>query len=326
MTSTFPTVILRRNPALVKEAEVRAGASCPTAMVASVWAMAGAPIDSSGRDRGEARAPAALRAAGLAGIAGVEDRGDLAARIADPARDPRTGVIGIADLVASTEAIAAWVAEVVTGTARPLVVGGDCSLLPGVFAGLRRAGIDAGLWMIDGHPDAYDGASSPTGEAADMELTFLLGAAPGALAEVWDGDEPPLLDPRRVAVLGHRPPASDPEVARELDGVPAGVALVDAPAILERGGAAVAAESIALLEGMAAWLHLDLDALDAEEFPAVSYPQRHGLDWDSLAALARPLVTSGSLVGISVADLEPERDPDGTHARQVVALLGELLR
>ncbi|MGH2987037.1 MAG: arginase family protein [Solirubrobacterales bacterium] len=290
-----------------------------------MWAMAAAPIDSSGRDRGEARAPAALRAAGLAKLPGIEDRGDLEARIADPVRDPATGVIGFADLVDSTEAIAAWVAETAVGPHRPLLVGGDCSLLPGVFAGLRRAGIEAGLWMVDGHPDAYDGTSSPSGEAADMELTFLLGDAPRALAEIWGGDERPLLDSRRVAVLGHRPAASDPEVARELGGVPSEVLLVDAPAIVERGAAAVAAQATALLAGLPAWLHLDLDTLDAEVFPAVSYPQPHGLDWDSLAELAEPLATAPGLIGISVADLEPERDPDGTHSRRVVAFLGELL-
>ena len=140
--------------------------------------MAGAPIDSSGRDRGEAMAPAALRVAGIGAIPGVDDRGDLGARIADPARESRTGVIGLADLVRSTEVIAAWVAGTAAGPDRPLVVGGDCSLLPGVFAGLRRAGIEAGLWMVDGHPDAYDGTTSPTGEAADMDLTFLLGGGP----------------------------------------------------------------------------------------------------------------------------------------------------
>ena len=290
-----------------------------------MWAMAGAPIDSSGRDRGEARAPAALRAAGLAEIPGVDDRGDLDAGIADPVREPRTGVIGLADLVRSTEAIAAWVAESAAGPDRPLVVGGDCSLLPGVFAGLRRAGIEAGLWMVDGHPDAYDGTTSPTGEAADMDLTFLLGGGPAELAELWGGDDPPLVDPGRVAVLGHRPADSDPEVARELGFVPAGVTLVAAPAIVARGGGEVAAESAALLDDSPAWLHLDLDALDGELFPAVSYPQPHGLDWESLAELVAPLASAPNLVGISLADLEPERDPDGAHARRVVAFVADLL-
>jgi len=204
-------------------------------------------------------------------------------------------------------------------------VGGDCSLLPGVFAGLRRAGIEAGLWMVDGHPDAYDGTTSPTGEAADMDLTFLLGGGPAQLAQLWGGDDPPLVDPRRVAVLGHRPADSDPEVARELEFVPAEVTLVAAPTIIARGGGEVAAESAALLDDSPAWLHLDLDALDGELFRAVSYPQPHGLDWEALAELVMPLAQAPALIGMSVADLEPERDPDGAHARRVVAFLADVL-
>lgn len=33
-----------------------------------------------------------------------------------------------------------------------------------------------GLWFVDGHADFLDGWSSPTGEAADMELAILTGA------------------------------------------------------------------------------------------------------------------------------------------------------
>ena len=237
-----------------------------------------------------------------------------------------TGVIGFADLVAATAAIATWVAVTASGPDRPLLSGGDCSLLPGVFAGLRRAGIDAGLWMVDGHPDAYDGASSPTGEAADMDLTFLLGGAPPALAEVWGGDDPPLLEPARVAVLGHRPAG-----VRSRGGgasstrVPAGVVLVDARRSSSAARPRWLPRAPRCSPARPAWLHLDLDALDAAVFPAASYPQPNGLDWDSFAQLVRPLAAAESLAGISVADLNPDRDPDGAGTRRVVGLLAELL-
>ena len=53
-------------------------------------------------------------------------------------------------------------------------------------------------------------------------------------------------------------------------------------------------------------------------------PAIHGLDWDELVALVRPLVAAPNLLGISVADFNPDRDPDGTHAARVVEALESL--
>ncbi len=288
-----------------------------------MWALVGVPMESSGANRGEARAPAALREAGIAAIEGIEDHGDLEARILDPRRDRDTGVIGFGDLVRASARIAHWVAGAVSGPARPLVVGGDCSLLPGLFAGLRQAGVDAGLWMVDGHPDAYDGETSPTGEAADMDLTFLCGAAPDEIAALGDGT--PLLRPDTAAVLGHRPATLDLEVARELALVPDGVTLLDAPSILEDGPREVGRRLAERFGSQLAWLHLDLDVLDGSVFPAVSYPQALGLDWEALGELVAPLVGSPSLVGISVTDLEADLDPERYLSRRVVAFLDRQL-
>jgi arginase len=73
-----------------------------------------------------------------------------------------------------------------------------------------------------------------------------------------------------------------------------------------------------------AWLHLDLDVLDDGVLPAVSYPQPLGLDWDELVALLRPLVAAPNLLGVSVADFNPDRDADGAHAARVVEALESL--
>lgn len=73
--------------------------------------------------------------------------------------------------------------------------------------------------------------------------------------------------------------------------------------------------------GRPAWLHLDLDALDEQELPAVTYAQPQGVRWEELIELLRPLLAAANLVGFSLADLDADRDPTGEHARRVVDAL-----
>jgi arginase len=58
--------------------------------------------------------------------------------------------------------------------------------------------------------------------------------------------------------------------------------------------------------------------------PAVTYPQPLGLDWDDLLGLVQPLVAAPTLLGVSIADVNPDRDPVGAHAARVVEALESL--
>lgn len=132
-------------------------------------------------------------------------------------------------------------------------------------------------------------------------------------------------DPGRTGrLLGHGPRrgASANRAAGLVERL--GAPLEPAAAGEARGGPG--GEAAARLAERPAWLHLDLDVLDEEVLPAVTYPQPLGLDWDELAGLARPLATAPNLVGVSVADFNPDRDTTGAHAERVVSALESLLR
>jgi arginase len=276
-----------------------------------------APIDSSGEGRGEEHAPAALRAVGLLERLGAADAGEAEARIRDSRRDTATGVIGAADVHRAATAVAGGVREILAGGRLPLVVGGDCTLLLGVFGAVSPG---TGLWFVDGHADFHDGELSPTGEAADMELAILTGHGPGAVLPA--GTSP--LDPSTVVLLGHRPGELGPDVAAENARLDPAIHALTAPEVRQRGAEGVGVEAAARLT-RPAWLHLDLDVLDETALPAVSYPQPLGLDWDELVALTRPLVEAPNLLGVSIADYNPERDPAAEHARAIVDTLERLL-
>jgi len=247
-----------------------------------VWTVLGAPIDSSGASRGEQRAPDALRAAGLPAVFGAADIVDVAPPLRGSKRDRKTGVIAFADLCVSSQALRAAVVAALTRGERPLVLGGDCSLLLGAIAGVRDAVGRVGLWFVDGHA---------------------------------------------VVILGHRPASLHPDVALELGRVPAAIARMTAEEVAEAGPTEVGKLwERAFADRGPAWLHLDLDVLDETALPAVTYPQPRGLDWDAFVALARPLMASDALVGVSVADFNPDLDEDGTHARRVVDALASALQ
>jgi arginase family enzyme len=289
------------------------------------WAVIGAPLNSSARPGGEELAPTALRRAGLLDRLSADDDGDIAARVGPAERDPASGVLGLPGLLAAGDELRDRVDAVMASARRPLVVGGDCSLLLGVGFALRRCFERPGLWFVDGHTDTYDGASSPTGEAADMELGVLTGRGPAELIP-QGGPDGPVIAPERVVALGHRHP-DDAEDTSELKLVDPSVTRVDVRRLRAQGAGRTAREAESRLgertDGV--WLHVDLDVLDRAALPAVSYPQSGGLAWEELLDLIAPLAGSRHLIGASVADLNSDLDPAGEHAGRVVDLLASAL-
>ncbi len=288
------------------------------------WTAIGVPIDSVGRAGGTELAPAAVRAQGLLRSLGADDRGDLPVRIRGDERDPRSGVIAIEDTLAVTAAVREAVRDVIAGGGRPLVLGGCCALVPGALAGMRDAGAAVGVAYVDGHVDVYDGATSPTGEGADMPMSVAFGLGPQTWVQAAGGAS---ARPGDVVVLGAR----DPDEAEDIAGLRAGT-LADievlGPGELRAIGPEVAgaraAERLAAGPGRF-WIHLDLDVLDERAMPATDYLMPGGLEWDELAALMRPLGASAALAGLSLGCLNPEKDPGGACTRRTCELLAGAL-
>jgi arginase len=289
------------------------------------WFLLGAPWDSSGTDRGEVRAPEALRAAGLSGLVDV-DLGDAATAITNSHREAATGVRALAETIAASHALATSLRAAMTEhrERRPLLIGGDCSLLLGVFSCLRRSVGDVGLWIVDGHPDYFSAAESETGETADMELAVLTGDGPSALVEL--GHVVPMVPARRVALIGHRTADLDPASAAELARVPSEMVTIDAASVV-RDPWDTAQQAVRWADRLRIpmWLHVDVDVLDPSAMPAVTYPQDGGPDFGQLATVLTSLAASPSLLGVSIADFRPDLDPGGEHATRLVALLDRTL-
>ena len=253
----------------------------------------------------------------------VTDAGDV--RV-----DPPTGIRGD-DGVIDGPALVATLARTRDAVAaarrrddRVVLLGGDCPILIGGLAGCRDAdGTLPALLFVDGHEDAWPPEASTTGEAADMELGWLLGRGlervdPELRAQI------PSLDPARVAVLGPRD--RDEIASAGLDSIDSIVPVVDGAATARDPAASArsALERIAS-DGRPWWLHVDLDVLSTEALAAVDYRQPGGLAWADLRALVDAAIGRGGCVGATVTIYNPDLDPDSGHATTIASFVLDLI-
>ncbi len=291
------------------------------------WACLGVPIDSVGAPSGgpafgTERSPAALRRRELPRRVGAVDRGDLDVRVTGPDRDPRSGIVGYASVRDMVVRLRPAVADLVRDGRRPLLLGGCCALVMGAVAGARDAAGRIGIVNVDGHIDAYDGLTSPTGEAADIPVAALLGHAGDDLLTAMGPS--PVVHPGDALVLGSR----DTDEAADLGDLPErlGIVVRDATAVsADPAAAGRAAVDHFAAAGIGYWIHLDVDVLGADVFPATDYLMPGGLDLAQLAQVLAPLGADPNALGFSIGCYNPSKDADGRYGDALVDLLAGAL-
>lgn len=288
------------------------------------------PFDGYGRPGHQARAAEALRSAGLLRSPGrhriVADT-ELDLPTPEPGRGADTSLINEPAVVAMTDALHERVGAALAAGRFPFVYGGDCTTLLGTVTALRDRKPGTGLAFIDGHEDTMPLDVSEDGEAANAEIGLLLGLT-GRLLDgpLADRLEPPALQRDRLAVIGPR----DEGWRRQFNVgtlADAGVWFAS-PADVAADPAGVGRRAVEVL-GAQWWLHIDLDVLDPDEFPAQGLPdvpdEPGGLTWTELTDLAATMVGVGGCVGFSLAIYDPDQDPDTTCAADIVRFVGTVM-
>ena len=296
------------------------------------WTVLGVPVDSvaapaGGRPFGTEESPAALRSLGVVDRLGAQDAGDLDVRITGPHRDEVSGIVGWPSVASAVTGVRTAVTSLLAESRRPLLLGGCCTILMGAAPAARDALGRIGLAYIDGHVDLYDNRTSPTGEAADMPVAALLGRGwPDLLATMGTV---PVLNSEDIVIMGAR----DREEAADIGDLPDRLGLtVHGPEVVKASPVSVgqAARDRFASAGIPYWLHLDVDVLDEDVFPATDYLMPDGLDLGQLARLMQPLGRDPALIGASVGCYNPQKDQDrqcGTALAEVLAdALGEVAK
>lgn len=289
-------------------------------------ALLGVPTNSAGTTDGVARAPAALRSAGLAAAlarAGpLLDLGDVDVDSPVTDRSP-AGIIDEVNLATTLRRTRTAVRSAIDEGGRPIVVGGDCPILIGAMGACVDTHLEPGLVFVDGHEDAWPPARSTTGEAADMELGLMLGRHVDRLGPALRA-ELPVLDPAWVVAVGPRDRAEIE--AAGIDRLDELIRVVDDSAVRHDPATAGASAARQARAGptSAWWLHIDLDVLSTRALPAVDYRQPGGLSWAELETVVDTALELSGCLGATVTIYNPDLDPDGRHARRIVAFASRL--
>jgi arginase len=288
-------------------------------------ALIGAPSSAAAFLPGSEKAPASLRAAGLVEqlqSAGFEviDHGDCAPRLfADDdehrrARNVTEIVAGLTDLKARAELA-------VKSGALVLVLGGDCAQTIGLLTAARRYYKHLNLFWMDRDADLNTPATTPSGRIDGMVVACIIGKGAPELVRFWG--EPQLVREPDVYLFGVE--RLDPFEQEFLSKSPMRHML--AADVQRKSPATAAKDALAHLhaDSREYVVHLDTDLIANSEFPAVNVPAEGGLPLAEVKAALTEALRSKFLVGLTITQYNPEKDPDASAAKKLVDLLVEAL-
>lgn len=278
----------------------------------------GVPASAGASRPGVEGAPRALREAGL--VTALERAGlevvDLVDLSLFPFREDREhpsarNAAGVACAVRATaDEMTRALPEGFT-----VVLGGGCSLLAGVVAGVRRHfGRPPGIVVLDAHADLNTEATSPSGFLDGMALALALGLGPEAIRS---SDGGPWVAPGAVVLVGWR--ELDPGEREALPRLGAALSAADARLA---GPSGVARRVLAALPPGPFVVHLDVDVLDPALMPAKgASPPGPALGSDELGELLARLLADERAAALLVTGFDPALDADGRRARLLIDLV-----
>ena len=191
----------------------------------------------------------------------------------------------------------------------------------GLLTGVRRYYKHVNLLWFDRDADLNTPASTPSGRIDGMVVAHIIGKGAPELVRFWS--DAPLVREPDVTLFGLE--RLDPPEQEFLARSP--MRHIDAADILLRGTAKAAHDALVQVHADAREfvLHFDIDVIAQEDFPAVNVPGSGGLGLDDVRTAFIEFAKHKNLLGLDVAQYNPDKDPDGSGAGRLVDLLVEAL-
>jgi arginase len=282
----------------------------------------GVPLDLGADRRGVDMGASAIRYAHLQARLEelgylVQDVGNLEVPIAEMCSISDARLKYLDCIVPVARRVSGAVSTSLQGGRFPIVLGGDHSLALGSVRGaarLRKVGV---LW-IDAHADFNTHETTPSGNIHGMPLAALCGRGEPRLVQLWD-EEFPVVDPRRVAVIGARD--LDPGEKNNLN--QAGIMVQSMEQIDRQGLVSVMEKAIERIsrdtDGI--YLSFDMDSLDPRHAPGVGTPVAAGLTQREAHLICEMVAESGRLLGMDMVEVNPILDIQNQTAHLAMDLI-----
>lgn len=215
-----------------------------------------------------------------------------------------------------------------------LVLGGECCMLPAILSSFwkyyGRYGQKVGLLYIDGDCDlTIPGEAGSSGNFASMTMTHLT-LRKGHLESARIFTRPDgtgVIDSTNVVLFGLN---ITTEGAK-----PEHLAYLFNEGFRVITSSAVASDPIGRMKQALDWLdgqgvdkilvHLDVDAIDAGDFPLANVPNYTGTTFDQVMKALNQCLTCEKVAGLVVAEVNPDHDPGSLMILRLVEnILGAL--
>jgi arginase len=278
---------------------------------------------------GQERAPALFRQERLverlrSSRIEVIDLGDLpkVAFRPDPRNPKCQNLEQVRDVALRVAEAVSWAAQ---ARAKPLVLGGDCTITLGVLSGLLRHLPDLGLMYVDGDVDLNTPADTPSGILDGMGMAHIIGKGADALTRL--GPRYPLMPQEDIVLFGYNADAGSID-ASELEHLKNCSMVRYAAKQIRDDVPGVSREALERLESRVACVlvHFDVDVIDYADFPVADVPHRNGLTFSQALAALRVFVSSPRFAGLVITEFNADRSAAGIHAERLVAAVTEALR